>query len=219
MTTRNFLMLAGIAILAGCAEQPAGLATEKTQPAAPKQEVAQAAPQEVTAPAKFIVEFDTTRGQIVAEITRAQAPHGADRLYNLVKAGYFDGSRFYRVVPGFVVQWGAAADTAVSKAWEKPIPDDPVTVSNTRGAISFAAQSQPNSRTTHMFINLGDNSGLDSMGFAPVGKVVSGMDHVDRIYSGYGETPDQSRIREEGNAYLQKEFPNLDFIRNAFIVP
>lgn len=179
-----------------------------------KQASAQAPPNE-KAPATFRVNFDSSRGPFVVEITREDAPNGADRFYNLVKAHYFDGARFYRVVPGFMVQWGGAADPAVTKKWDEPIADDPVKGTNARGTITFAASSQPNSRTTHMFINFADNARLDAMGFAPVGKVVSGMENVDRIYSGDGESPDQGMIREQGNAYLEKAFPNLDYIKTA----
>jgi peptidyl-prolyl cis-trans isomerase A (cyclophilin A) len=181
-----------------------------------KQASAQA-PANETAPATFRVNFDTSRGPFVIEVNREQAPNGADRLYNLVKAKYFDGARFYRVVPGFMVQWGGAAEPEDSKKWDVPIPDDPVKASNQRGMVSFAASSQPNSRTTHMFINFADNSRLDAMGFAPVGKVVSGMEVVDQIYADDGERPDQGRIREEGNSYLVSHFPNLDFIKTARI--
>jgi peptidyl-prolyl cis-trans isomerase A (cyclophilin A) len=227
-------LLAGLAFLGGCAEQSGGPEAAPAQPTAlapaeaspaksPPAESPAAewskAPLEETAPATFQINFDTTRGPFVVEIIRAQAPNGADRLYSLVQAKYFDGARFYRVVPGFMVQWGAAADPNVAKAWDKTIPDDPVKVSNTRGTISFAARSDPNSRSTHLFINFSGNDALDAMGFAPLGKVISGMDHVDRIYSGYGERPDQDRMKEEGNAYLEKEFPDLDFIRTARISP
>ncbi|HVW86048.1 MAG TPA: peptidylprolyl isomerase [Bryobacteraceae bacterium] len=174
-------------------------------------------PANETAPATFRVNFDTSRGSFVVEITRELAPNGADRFYNLVKSKYFDGDRFYRVVPGFMVQWGANGDPAVSKAWDVPIQDDPVKTTNARGTITFAATSAPNSRSTHMFINYADNARLDQMGFAPIGKVVSGMENVDQIYSGDGERPDQEQIRDEGNAYLQKEFPNLDYIKTARI--
>jgi len=167
------------------------------------------------APDTYRVNFDTSRGPFVVEVNRDQAPNGADRFYNLVKAKYFDGSRFYRVVPGFMVQWGAAADPKNSQKWDQGIPDDPVKTTNARGAISFAASSQPNSRTTHLFINFVDNARLDPMGFAPIGKVVSGMENVDQIYSGDGERPDQGAIKEAGNEYLQKEFPNLDYIKTA----
>lgn len=166
----------------------------------------------------YRVALDTTRGPIVIEIDPSLAPNGAKRFFELVKARYFDGARFYRVVPGFVVQWGAAADPAVTKKWDVTIPDDPVKTSNTRGTVSFAATGQPNSRTTHLFINLGDNSRLDAMGFAPIGRVVSGIDAVDQIYSGYGEKPEQSLIAAQGNAYLEREFPKLDYIKTERVV-
>ena len=169
------------------------------------------------APATFRVNFDTSRGPFVVEVIRDQAPNGADRFYNLVKAKYFDGARFYRVVPNFMVQWGGAADPDVTKKWDNPIQDDPVKTSNVRGTLMFAASSQPNSRTTHMFVNFVDNSRLDGMGFAPIGKVLSGMENVDQIYAGDGERPDQSRIGEEGNTYLITHFPNLDYIKTARI--
>lgn len=166
----------------------------------------------------FRVRLDTTKGPVLVEVDRSAAPNGAKRFYELVQAHYFNGSRFYRVVPGFVVQWGAAADPAVTKKWDKTIPDDPVKISNTRGTIAFAATSAPNSRTTHMFINLADNSRLDAMGFAVIGHVVSGMKAVDAIYPGYGEHPDQDQIAKRGNAYLVKAFPRLDYIKSATIV-
>jgi peptidyl-prolyl cis-trans isomerase A (cyclophilin A) len=183
---------------------------------ATRQEVVKASADE-KAPAVYRVDFDTSRGPFVVEVTRDLAPNGADHFYTLVKAKYFDGARFYRVVPGFMVQWGSAADPKVSAKWDKSIEDDPVKTSNVRGTISFAATSQPNSRSTHMFINFGDNGRLDAMGFAPIGKVVSGMENVDQIYSGDGERPDQEQMKVEGNAYLQKEFPNLDYIKTARI--
>jgi peptidyl-prolyl cis-trans isomerase A (cyclophilin A) len=180
---------------------------------------AQKAPLSETAPATFRVNFDTSRGPFVVEITREQAPHGADHLYSLVKSKYFDGARFYRVVPGFMVQWGAAADPDVSRAWEATIEDDPVKDTNSRGTISFAATGQPNSRSTHMFINYADNARLDAMGFAPLGKVVSGMEIVDQIYSEDGEKPDQLQMKDQGNKYLEREFPHLDYIKTARIAP
>lgn len=175
------------------------------------------APKDSQAPATYRVNFETSRGAFVVEINREQAPNGADHLYTLVKAKYFDGARFYRVVPGFMVQWGSAADPAVSKTWETPIQDDPVKDTNARGTVSFAATGQPNSRSTHMFINYGDNARLDAMGFAPMGKVVSGMDIVEQIYSADGERPDQMQMKEMGNKYLEKDFPNLDYIKSAQI--
>jgi len=167
----------------------------------------------------YRVQMDTSRGPVVVEIDRTWAPNGAEHFYQLVKAKYFDGARFYRVVPHFVVQWGFAADPKVSKKWDVDIPDDPVKTSNVRGTLTFAATSEPNSRSTHLFINLGDNANLDSMGFAPIGRVVSGMDSVDAIYSGYGERPDQGQIAQSGNAYLQKQFPKLDYIVRARVLP
>jgi peptidyl-prolyl cis-trans isomerase A (cyclophilin A) len=161
--------------------------------------------------------MDTSKGPVVIEVTRSDAPLAADRFYNLVKAKYFDGARFFRVVPGFMAQFGLAADPAVSKAWDVPIQDEPVKTSNVRGAVTFAASSQPNSRSTQLFINFADNARLDSLGFAPFGKVVSGMENVDQIYSGDGEKPDQGRVEAEGNAYLEKEFPHLDYIKTARI--
>jgi peptidyl-prolyl cis-trans isomerase A (cyclophilin A) len=170
------------------------------------------------APATYRVKFDTSRGAFIVGIVRGQAPHGADRLYDLVQHHFFDGARFYRVVPGFVVQWGYAADPALTNKWKNAIPDDPVGASNARGTLTFAATSEPNSRSTQLFVNYGDNARLDSLGFAPLGKVVAGMDVVDRIYAGYGESPDQGRITEAGNSYLTKEFPKLDYIKTARIV-
>lgn len=174
-------------------------------------------PTNEAAPATYRVNMDTSRGLVVIEVTRADAPLGADRFYNLVKAHYFDGARFFRVVPGFMAQFGIAADPAMTKTWDVPIQDDPVKTSNVRGTLTFAATAAPDSRSTQLFINFGDNSRLDSMRFAPFGKVVSGMENVDQIYSGYGEMPDQSEIESEGNAYLEKQFPRLDYIKTARI--
>jgi peptidyl-prolyl cis-trans isomerase A (cyclophilin A) len=172
-----------------------------------------------TAPATYRVDVVTTRGPFVVDVRRDLAPNGADRFYALVKAKYFDGARFYRVVPGFVVQFGAAADPKVTKAWNVPMPDDPVVASNVRGTITFAATSAPNSRTTHVFINLGNNRRLDALGFAPFGRVVTGMDVVGAIFAGYGEQPDQDQTGESGNRYLEKTFPKLDYIKTARIAP
>jgi peptidyl-prolyl cis-trans isomerase A (cyclophilin A) len=169
-------------------------------------------------PETYRVLLDTSKGPVVIEVNRNLAPNGAQHFYDLVKAKYFDGARFYRVVPGFVVQWGEAANPAVTAKWQNTIPDDPVKGSNTRGTVTFAATSQPNTRSTHLFINLGDNSRLDAMGFAPIGRVVSGMQAVDNIYPGYGEAPNQAMMAEQGNAYLKREFPQLDYIKTARIV-
>ena len=180
---------------------------------ASKQSASQSSPADT-----YRVLLDTSKGPVVIDLDRSLAPNGAQHFYELVKAKYFDGARFYRVVPGFVVQWGAAADPAVTKKWSANIPDDPVKASNARGTVAFAATGQPNSRSTHLFISLGDNARLDAMGFAPIGRVGSGMEAVDQIYSGYGEKPDQTLIAARGNAYLEKEFPRLDYIKTARIV-
>jgi peptidyl-prolyl cis-trans isomerase A (cyclophilin A) len=169
------------------------------------------------APATYRVLMNTTRGPVVIEVDPALAPNGAKHFEELVRARFYDGAGFYRVVPGFVVQWGIAADPKVSKKWSTPIPDDPVKTSNARGTVAFAATNEPNSRTTDLFINLGDNANLDGMGFAPIGRVVSGMENVDKIYPGYGEQPDQGEITAHGDAYLHKQFPKLDYIKTARI--
>ncbi len=178
-------------------------------------------PPNETAPAAFRVAMDTSRGPIVIDVTRSNGPIGADRLFNMVKAGYLDGARFFRVVPGFVVQFGLSGKPELTKAWDNPIKDDPVVASNsnTRGTVVFAMTSDPNSRTTQLFINLGDNRNLDKAGFVPVGRVVEGMENVDRIFSGYGENPDQDLISAQGNAYLEKSFPSLDYIKTARLEP
>jgi len=170
------------------------------------------------APNVFKARFDTTAGIFVIEAHADWAPRGADRFYNLVKNGYYDGCRFFRLVPGFVVQFGINGDAAIQRNWTNAtIPDDKVTQGNTRGFVTFAKSSEPNSRTTQLFINFGDNSRLNRQGFAPFGKVTMGMEVVDKIFSGYGEKPDQDRIEKEGNAYLTKNFPKLDYIKKATI--
>jgi peptidyl-prolyl cis-trans isomerase A (cyclophilin A) len=175
------------------------------------------------APASYKAKFETSKGEVVIEITRAWAPNGADRFYNLVKNGFYDDARFFRVIPGFMVQFGINGDPSISRVWRTAtIPDDPVKESNKRGYVTFATAG-PNSRTTQVFINFGDNTGLDRQGFAPFGRVISGMDVVDKIFSGYGEGapsgsgPSQGRIQTEGNAYLTKDFAKLDYIKKATI--
>jgi len=170
------------------------------------------------APAIYKVNFDTSAGVFEVEVHTDWAPNGADRFYNLVKNGYYDGCRFFRVVPGFMVQFGINGNPAIQGNWENAnIPDEPVKQGNIRGFISFAKSSAPNSRTTQVFINFKDNSALNRQGFAPFGKVTSGMEVVDKIYSAYGQRPDQGRIQAEGNAYLTKNFPKLDYIKKATI--
>jgi len=169
-------------------------------------------------PEVFKVRFETSKGEIVIQVHRAWAPRGADRFRELVEAGFFDGCRFFRVVPGFVVQFGLNGDPKLNAKWRnKRIPDDPVLHENLKGTITFATAG-PNTRTTQLFINLVDNTNLDSMGFSPFGEVVKGMDVVEKIYAGYGERPQQPMIEAQGNAYLQKEFPKLDYIKKAEIL-
>lgn len=175
------------------------------------------------APANYKARFDTSKGVFVVEVRRDAAPNGADRFYNLVKSGYFDNVRFFRVVSGFMVQFGIHGDPKVSAKWRNAnIQDDPVKVSNARSFVTFAT-SGPNSRTTQVFINFADNGALDGQGFSPFGKVISGMNVVDALYAAYGEGaprgtgPDQGRLQLEGNAYLAKSFPKLDYIKKATI--
>jgi peptidyl-prolyl cis-trans isomerase A (cyclophilin A) len=169
------------------------------------------------APDVFKVNLDTSKGPAVIEVHRDWAPIGADHFYQLVKAGYFDGARFFRVVPGFVVQFGLAPDPTVTAKWkDMNLQDDPVKESNTPGMVTYATAG-PNTRTTQLFINLGNNQRLDGMGFAPFGKVISGMDAIQNVYAGYGESPQQPLIEAQGNAYLQSQFPMLDYIRKATI--
>jgi peptidyl-prolyl cis-trans isomerase A (cyclophilin A) len=169
------------------------------------------------APATFKALFETSAGNFVIEVRRDWAPNGADRFYNLVKNGFYDGCRFFRVVSGFMAQFGINGDPSIQSFWRNAnITDDPVKESNRRGYITFATAG-PNTRTTQVFINFGDNSGLDGQGFAPFGRVVSGMNVVDKLYSGYGENPNQGSIQMQGNAYLEKEFPKLDYIKKATI--
>ena len=177
------------------------------------------------APESYKVRFETTKGNFTVEVTRSLSPNGADRFYNLVRSGYFKDIALFRVISGFMCQFGIHGDPKVATAWhEASIPDDPVKGSNTRGAITFA-MAGPNTRTTQFFINFGDNSRLDGMGFPPFGKVSEGMDVVDKINSEYGEGaprgrgPSQVRIKAEGNAYLKKDFPNLDYIKSATLLP
>ena len=214
MTSRRLVLSLAAGLLAAGFVSPALAQSAKlTNPAALTEQ----------APATYKVKFDTSKGSFVVQVTRAWAPRGADRFYNLVKNGFFDNTRFFRDIAGFMVQFGLNGDPAVNAQWRTArIQDDKVTQSNTRGMITFAT-SGPNARTTQVFINFGDNSNLDGMGFAPFGKVVSGMDVVDKLYSGYGEGapngagPDQGRIQTEGNAYLTKSFPKLDTVKKATI--
>jgi peptidyl-prolyl cis-trans isomerase A (cyclophilin A) len=168
--------------------------------------------------------MDTSKGSFVIEVTRKWAPKGADRFYSMVQAGFFTEVRFFRVIANFMAQFGIHGDPKVATAWRGArITDDPVVESNKRGYVTFATAG-PNTRTTQLFINFRDNVQLDRMGFAPIGKVISGMEIVDAIHSGYGEGaprgrgPMQGRLQGEGNTYLKKDFPNLDYIKSATVL-
>ena len=177
------------------------------------------------APGTYKVRFETSRGTFVVDVVRAWAPRGADRFHLLVQRGYYDEARFFRVVPGFVVQWGMHRDPAVQVQWkDAEIDDDPPgQQSNLKGTITFAARG-PDTRTTQVFINLADNERLDARGFTPFGRVTEGMDVVEALYGGFGDGPPvgagpaQEMISAEGNAYLVKNFPKLDYIRKAVVV-
>ena len=176
------------------------------------------------APPVYTVSLDTSKGPVAIEVHREWAPNGADHFYNLVKTGFYDNARFFRVVRNFVVQFGIAADPATQRLWENAnLPDDPVVERNTRGMVTYATRG-PNTRSTQIFINLRDNrQSLDRQGFAPFGKVTTGMDIVDGFYNSYGDMPpqgqgpDPSQIQLQGNAYLESRFPRLDYIRKATI--
>jgi peptidyl-prolyl cis-trans isomerase A (cyclophilin A) len=168
-------------------------------------------------PDVYRVNFATSKGDFVVEVTKSLAPLGAERFYHLVQRKFFDNARFFRVLSGFMVQFGINGDPAVAASWRsRAIKDDPVKITNARGTITYA-MAGPNTRTTQLFINFGNNQGLDSQGFSPFGKVVSGMEVVDSLYAGYGESPDQGQIQTQGNTYLQAHFPKLDYIKTARI--
>ncbi|HLF93403.1 MAG TPA: peptidylprolyl isomerase [Planctomycetota bacterium] len=209
---RALALVIGLA-LAACAAPPPDTKGHKDAPPRDTSLPSKASPGE------YRVRLETTKGDVTLRVVRAWAPLGADRFRELVSSGFYDGARFFRVVPNFVVQFGIAGDPAVTKKWDKTeIKDDPVVQSNTRGRLTFAT-SGPDTRTTQLFISHKDNGRLDKMGFSPFGEVVEGMSVVESIYSGDGEKPDQERIEKEGNAYLQRDFPKLDFIKTARILP
>ena len=178
----------------------------------------------IVVPEVFRVKFQTSQGDLVVEARRAWAPHGADRFHELVRMKYFDQGRFFRVVPGFIAQFGVHRDFTVQEKWRTMfIPDDPPREKNLRGTLAFA-KSDPGTRAVEIFINLADNKALDDQAFVPFAKVVQGMDVVDKFYSGYGEMRpegkyiDPGRVEGEANEYLTQRFPNLDFIiRSEFV--
>jgi peptidyl-prolyl cis-trans isomerase A (cyclophilin A) len=214
MKTRPSFLALATALLAVASATPVfGQAGNLANPAALNEK----------APAAYKARLDTSKGVVVIEVRRDWAPNGADRFYNLVKNGFYDNARFFRVISGFMVQFGINGDPKLSAPWRAAtIKDDPVKQSNKRGFITFAT-SGPDSRTTQVFINFGDNGGLDGQGFAPFGRVLSGMEVIDQLFNEYGEGaprgrgPDQSRIQREGNEYLMKDFPRMDYIKKATI--
>jgi peptidyl-prolyl cis-trans isomerase A (cyclophilin A) len=170
-------------------------------------------------PAIFKVRFETTKGDFVVGVNRTWSPHGADRFYELVRSGFYDDCAFFRVLRNQIVQFGISGDPAAARKWSRrTIPDDPSAQSNRRATIAFAKTEAPNSRTTQLFINLADNAEYDAQGFTPFGKVIEGMEVVDSINAEYREEPMQSRIEDEGNAYLRRVFPRLDYVKKATVV-
>ena len=202
------LLTVAVLLLAGCSTAPE-----------PKKEAATPKPARTSgAPDVYKVQFVTSKGPLVIEVHREWAPIGADHFYELVKAGYYNDARFFRVVPQFVAQFGLAAAPAVTKRWDKSLDDDPVGHTNSRGTVAFATAGK-NSRDTQVYINLRSNQILDDKGFAAFGQVVEGMESVvDKLYSRYGEAPDQDEIRRRGNSYLKSRFPRLDYIKTATIL-
>ncbi|HLH40866.1 MAG TPA: peptidylprolyl isomerase [Bryobacteraceae bacterium] len=199
-----------------------GLAFAQSKTATKTGTASKAAPAAAHAPAVYRVKLTTTKGDVVVEITRAWAPLGADRFYQLVRSGFFTGAPFFRVIPNFMCQFGISPTPAVNKTWEaRRLPDDPKPYqSNKRGTLTFATTGQPNSRGTQLFINYKDNTFLDSQGFAPIGQVVEGMEIAEQFYSGYGDTASkEGEIENGGQAYLDRNMPHVDKIIRATIVP
>lgn len=198
----------------------AGAASAKLDPA-----LLQPSTLKSKAPESYQVKVSTTQGDFVVAVTRDWAPLGADRFYNLVQHHFYDGASFFRVLPGFVVQFGIPARPDVARAWSHAsIKDEPVKQGNKRGYLTYAKSEAPNTRTTQVFINLADNSRLDPMGFAAFGQVTDGMEVVEKLYSGYGEGapsgqgPEQDKIESQGKVYLDKNFPKLDSIKTTALI-
>lgn len=219
MNRTRIAALSLVVLVAACdksAPPPADSATA-TPPAAP----AATTPAVDAAPANFRVRIETSRGPIVIEAHREWSPNGVDRFHHLVQSGYYDDVRFFRVVPGFVVQFGMHGNPATNAQWNNNgLIDEPVKQTNKRGTLTYAKSGMPNSRTTQLFINLADNAALDADGFAPFAEVVEGMSVIDALYSGYADEPTgkQGEIAAEGNAYLNRTFPKLDYIKTAKVV-
>ena len=228
MRARRLASALGFALLLGCGGDVGTAVEPLIDPAGdpdPSNPLMNPAAFSETAPNVFRARFETSKGDFLVDVHRDWAPIGADRFYNLVQNGYYDDVRFFRVITGFIAQFGMHGDPHVNAAWRShPIPDDPVTQSNLRGFVTFAKTAAPDSRTTQVFINFVDNPHLDGIGFAPFGQVVEGMDVVDQLYSGYGESPPtgqgpiQQNIAIWGNEYLIEGFPNLDYVERAAIV-
>jgi peptidyl-prolyl cis-trans isomerase A (cyclophilin A) len=211
------LVACGVAL----AQAPAPSAAKKAAaaPAVAAPNLLNPASYKAKAPDVFKAKITTSKGDVIIQVNRGWAPMGADRFYNLIRANFYKDASFFRVVPGFMVQFGIPARPDVAAVWERArLIDDRVLQSNKRGTITFATAG-PNTRTTQLFINFGNNTFLDGQGFAPFGEVVEGMDVVDKIFSGYGETPNQGLIQSQGKAYLDKNFPNLDRILSTTVMP
>jgi len=215
MTIRAIVLFTAALLFGAFSAQSAALAANLGDPSSLNEK----------APAVYKATFDTSKGSFVIEVHRDWSPNGADRFYNLVKNGFYNDARFFRVIDGFMVQFGISGNPDLSAVWrEARIPDDAVKQTNQRGMVSFATAG-PGTRTTQVFVNFGDNGGLDGQGFSPFGQVVSGMDVVDAFFGGYGEGapngrgPDQGRVQTQGNAYLITDFPKLDYIKKATIEP
>lgn len=217
----NFSLVALVAFGASCKADGGGVGGAASDALTKPDKDAIVAP----APDSFKVAVETSKGNFTILAHRDWSPRGVDRFYHLVRLGYYDDTRFFRVLTGFMAQFGVHGNPKVNAAWEPlRLEDDPVKQTNKRGTVTFATGGA-NTRTTQLFINYGDNANLDAMGFSPIGEVVDGMAVVDSLYANYGEGapdgggPNQERIATEGNAYLNKDFPRLDFIRRARVVP
>ena len=220
MERREWLLMMAWVALVGCGSGPE-VNGEPPVPKAPA--IAQAdAPKTGGGDANtFQVKFETTKGDFVIEVHRDWSPNGAERIEELVKAGFYDDCKFFRNIKGFMVQFGINGDPKVMDKWrDNTIKDDPVKKSNTKGYVTFAKSGRPNSRSTQIFINYGDNSRLDADKFSPFGQVISGMDVIDKLYAGYGGDPSdhQGEIQSQGNKFLDSNYPKLDGIKKATIV-